>query len=51
MHVIKASKEFESISVNRVTSDREDFSGTPAINNGEIFVRSSKHLYCISDKK
>ena len=51
MHVIKASKEFESIGVNRVTSDREDFSGTPAISNGEIFVRSSKHLYCISDKK
>jgi len=51
MHVIKASKEFESISVNRVTSDREDFSGSPAISNGEIFVRSSKHLYCISDKK
>ncbi|MEY4565601.1 MAG: hypothetical protein RLY14_571 [Planctomycetota bacterium] len=51
MHVIKASEEFESISVNRVTSDREDFSGSPAISNGEIFVRSSKHLYCISDKK
>lgn len=51
MHVIKASKEFESISVNRVTADREDFSGSPAISSGEIFVRSSKHLYCISDKK
>lgn len=49
MHVLKASAEFESLAVNRVTDEVEDFSSTPAINNGAIFVRSSKHIYCISN--
>jgi outer membrane protein assembly factor BamB len=51
MFVFKAGKEFEQIAVNRVTTETEDFSSTPAISQGELFVRSNKHLYCISDKK
>jgi hypothetical protein len=47
MHVLKASDQFESLSVNRVTTDTEDFSATPAIANGQIFIRSSKTLYCV----
>jgi|LakMenEpi03Aug12_release.lakeMendotaPanAssembly.Ray.scaffolds.fasta_scaffold00309_26 hypothetical protein len=50
MYVLKATDKLESLAVNRVTSDTEDFSATPAISKGELFVRSNKHLYCISTK-
>jgi outer membrane protein assembly factor BamB len=47
-HVFKATDKFESIAVNHVTTEDEAFSATPAISSGELFLRSSKHLYCIS---
>ena len=47
MYVLKAGAEFEQLAVNRVTAEREDFSATPAVSHGNLFVRSSKHLYCI----
>lgn len=50
-YVFEAGDEFEQIAANRVTTERETFSGTPAISNGEIFLRSTGHLYCISEKK
>ncbi|MFH1301043.1 MAG: serine/threonine protein kinase, partial [Planctomycetota bacterium] len=49
-HVIKASDKLEPVSVNRLTDDNEDFSATPAISGGQIFIRSDKHLYCIGAK-
>jgi hypothetical protein len=50
MHVLKATDKLESLAVNRVTNDTEDFSATPAISSGELFVRSNKNIYCISTK-
>ncbi|HUP81238.1 MAG TPA: hypothetical protein VM260_21990, partial [Pirellula sp.] len=50
-YVFTAGKEFNQLAVNRVTTDTEDFSATPAVSNGEIFIRSNKHLYCVSSKK
>ena len=50
-YVLSAGKEFNQLSVNRLTTDTEEFSGTPAISNGEIFIRSNKNLYCVSAKK
>lgn len=47
--VLKAGEEFEQLAVNSVTTDRESFGATPAISNGEIFIRSDKHLYCVSE--
>jgi outer membrane protein assembly factor BamB len=47
-HVFKASEAFELIAVNQVTPDAEVFAATPAISQGELFLRSNKHLYCIS---
>ncbi|MBL8848154.1 MAG: PQQ-binding-like beta-propeller repeat protein [Planctomycetaceae bacterium] len=47
-HVFQAADAFESIAVNQVTTDNEVFSATPAISSGELFLRSNKHLYCIS---
>ncbi len=51
MHVLKAGDQFESLTVNRVTNDSETFAATPAISNGELFIRSNKHLYCVAEKK
>ncbi len=48
MFVFDAGKEFKQLAVNRVTSDSEEFSATPAISNGELFIRSNKNLYCVS---
>ncbi len=50
MHVFKVGDKFESLGVNRVTKQPEDFSSTPAIADQNIFVRSSHHLYCIGGK-
>jgi outer membrane protein assembly factor BamB len=49
-YVIRLGPKFEQLALNRLTPDREDFSATPAISDGELFIRSNKHLYCVSDK-
>lgn len=50
MFVLKSGEKYEQLAANRVTEATEDFSATPAISNGELFIRSSGHLYCISAK-
>lgn len=45
--VIRPGSTFEQLAVNRLTNQPEDFSATPAISGNEIFVRSSKTLYCV----
>lgn len=50
-YVFTAGKEFNQLAVNRVTTDPEEFSATPAISDGEIFIRSNKNLYCVSAEK
>ncbi|QDU08020.1 PQQ-binding-like beta-propeller repeat protein [Gimesia aquarii] len=49
-YVIKTGDKLEQLSVNRLTNENEDFSATPAISDGKIFIRSDKHLYCIGKK-
>lgn len=51
MHVLKAGDSYDSLAVNQVSDDSETFAATPAISNGELFIRSNKHLYCVSEKK
>lgn len=51
IHVIKPGDKFESLAVNRVTPDKEDFSATPAVCNGELIIRSNKALYCVAETK
>ncbi len=48
MHVLEAGDKLNELATNRVTDDPEDFSATPAISDGQIFIRSDKHLYCIA---
>lgn len=51
LYVVKVGPTFEQLAVNRLTSEREDFSATPAVSNGDLFIRSSKRLYCVSSGK
>ncbi len=48
--VVKLGSSFEQISSNRLTDETEDFSASPAISDKQIFIRSSKHLYCLEQK-
>ncbi len=47
VYVLEAGDKFKQLAVNRVTDEREDFSATPAVSDGELFFRSSKRLYCV----
>lgn len=46
--VLKLGPKFEQLAVNRVTDESEDFSATPAVSDGQLYIRSSKHLYCVA---
>lgn len=43
--------EFKPLGQNRFAPDGGDFSSTPAVSDGELFIRSSKHLYCVKEQK
>lgn len=45
-HVVRLSDEYEQVARN-VLTDGGDFSATPALCDGSMYVRSSKYLYCI----
>lgn len=47
--VLKAGEKFELLATNAITTDKEVFSGSPAISHGQIFLRSDKHLYCVGE--
>ena len=40
--------EFKLLGQNSLASDGGDFSSTPAISDGALFIRSSKYLYCVA---
>ena len=48
--VFKASPKYELLAVNRI-GPGESTNSSPAISNGEIFLRTNRHLWCISEKK
>ena len=48
MLVIELGPEYKEVTRNRFHGGGI-FGATPAISRGELFVRSSKHLYCVSD--
>ena len=47
--VVKMGDKFDLVSRNSFASDQSNFSGTPAISKGQLFLRSYQNLYCISD--
>lgn len=50
MFVFDLTNELKQIAVNRVTVDTETFWGSPAVSDGRLVLRSSKNLYCVTDK-
>ena len=50
VYVFETGDELKQVAVNRVTADKEVFWGTPAVSDGRLVMRSSKHLYCVADK-
>jgi outer membrane protein assembly factor BamB len=49
--VVKLGPTFTLVARNRIASDDADFSATPAISDGQLFIRSSRNLYCIAESK
>jgi hypothetical protein len=47
--VYAAGPEFKLLGRNRFASDGGDFSSSPAISEGQLFIRSSKYLYCVAN--
>lgn len=45
-HVVRLGDEFNEVATNALT-EGGDFSATPAIVDGAMYLRSSKYLYCI----
>jgi outer membrane protein assembly factor BamB len=50
MYVFALGEETKQIALNRFTTDKELFWGSPAVSDGRLVVRSSNHLYCVTDK-
>lgn len=51
MFVFSLGDKTEQVALNRFTSDKETFWGTPAVSDNKMVVRSAKYLYCITDKQ
>ena len=50
MFVFSLGDKMELVSVNRVTSAKEIFWGTPAVTGDQMVIRSAKYLYCVANK-
>lgn len=46
--VLSASAEFKQLARNPIAGDKTDFNATPAISDGELFLRSNQALYCVT---
>jgi outer membrane protein assembly factor BamB len=48
VYVLEANPKMKEIAHNKL-SDSSKFDGTPAVSNGQLFLRSDKALYCIGE--
>jgi hypothetical protein len=48
--IFAASPKYELLATNSL-GEGESTNSSPAISNGEIFLRTVRHLWCISEKK
>ena len=46
--VLAAKPQFEQLAHNKLESDETDFNGSPAVSDGQMFLRSNRFLYCIA---
>ncbi len=49
VYVFALGREFKQLAINKFEGEA-DYSSTPAIADGQIFLRSSKKLYCIASE-
>lgn len=49
-YVLETGRTFKTLAVNKFDDDG-DFSASPAASDGQLFIRSSKNLYCVSAKE
>lgn len=49
--VLRAGPEFELLAQNVFDSDASVFNGSPAVDDGQLFLRSNGHLYCLGEGK
>ena len=49
MIVVQLGDEYKELARNKFDGGGE-FSATPAISQGDLFVRSTMHLYCVGTK-
>jgi outer membrane protein assembly factor BamB len=47
VYVIATGREFQLLAVNKFSGEA-DYSATPAASDGQLFIRSSKKLYCVA---
>jgi outer membrane protein assembly factor BamB len=45
--VLPAKPDYAVLACNRFAGDESDFSGTPAIADGRLYLRSGRFLYCV----
>ncbi len=50
LYVIVAGEKFELVAKNAFDTDESLFNATPAVSDGDLFVRSEGKLYCIGKK-
>lgn len=46
-HVYKTGEKFVKLATNSL-KDGSDFNSTPAVSDGDLYIRSNKYLYCVS---
>ena len=49
-YVLAAEPKYKLLAHNKIASDDSVFNASPAISNGQLFIRSDKALYCIGAK-
>lgn len=48
-YVFAAQPTFKQLANNRFAGDESDFNASPAVSNGQMFIRSNQFLYCIEE--
>lgn len=49
--VLAAKPQFEVLATNVIDNDSSVFNGSPAMSNGQIFLRSDRYAYCIGERR
>ncbi|MEQ9407788.1 MAG: PQQ-like beta-propeller repeat protein [Fuerstiella sp.] len=51
VYVFELGDEIKQVARNRFASDSGEYNATPAISDGELFIRSTTAVYCVAEKQ